>query len=510
MNKHQKRILGLAGNVALIGFSVVAASVGTVAWYGGRTRVKSTEMKITVANAEDYVMWHILKWDEDRKAGVCYNDVSEFTLPSYDQYIESRNIYSNVIIRAEVATPTGFGVDSQLYVDVSCVADLLFDGKLAGYTSNICQFKATVAEYTVTNDDEPITANFAIDMTDDNSQYITASNFFNNTNSGALSFVSLHNDTAAKDRDKLITVIPRFDSGTNSVASFTVFLECSYSPQLVDFYISQLNDGTNDSLSDQTILLEGDISEIEFRFGQKYDGNYVKAQTVNGKEQFILQKENIDLYNEIIEIYLANRSISQYFREMIILYTSYPMDKRETILFQNLTEKINKAISGNRKAILYLTDGSKKTVDFYGISGTNEQIFNYVIGIEKNENRRSTFSYRLNKVKTIVIIPDAQIEISEEEKEKLELMVYQGPIFAMDEIYDVAVEFNEYGLQLFRLWIHDRPKPYKVEGNVYHFKSSLNHLAIYFYKFGTTAKILSPEPVRKFMKDRFLEAANQY
>lgn len=260
-------------------------------------------------------------------------------------------------------------------------------------------------------------------------------------------------------------------------------------------------------IKNQTTIKDKDIPAIANIF---FEERYKKEEHFTKDLQFILQKENIDLYNEIIEIYLANRSISQYFREMIILYTSYPMDKRETILFQNLTEKINKATSGNRKAILYLTDGGKKTVDLYGISGTNEQIFNYVIGIETSGNRRTTFSYRLNKIKNIVIIPDAQIEISDEEKEKLDLMVYQGPIFAMDEIYDVAVEFNEYGLQLFRLWIHDRPKPYKVEGDVYHFKSSLNHLAIYFYKFGTTAKILSPEPVRKFMKDRFLEAANQY
>ena len=169
-------------------------------------------------------------------------------------------------------------------------------------------------------------------------------------------------------------------------------------------------------IKDQTTIKDKDIPAIANIF---FEERYKKEEHFTKDLQFIVQKENIDLYNEIIEIYLANRSISQYFREMIILYTSYPMDKRETILFQNLIEKINKAISGNRKAILYLTDGSKKTVDLYGISGTNEQIFNYVIGIETNGNRRLTFSYRLNKVKNIVIIPDVQIEISEEEKENM-------------------------------------------------------------------------------------------
>ena len=246
------------------------------------------------------------------------------------------------------------------------------------------------------------------------------------------------------------------------------------------------------------------IANMFFEERYKKDGNYTKDL------QFIIQKENVDIYDEIVDLYLANRSISQYFREMLILFTSYPMDKRESILCKNIISKIQMGIDENRKAIIYLSDGTKKTMDFYGIFGTGEQIFNYLIGVELNGNKRETATYRLNKIKNVVIVPDSPRVINDDEKEKLELMVHQGPIFAINEILDVAIELNEYGKTLFRLWIHDRPKPYKVEGNIYYFKSSLNHIAIYFYKFGTTAKILSPNSLKDFMKERFKEAADLY
>ena len=260
-------------------------------------------------------------------------------------------------------------------------------------------------------------------------------------------------------------------------------------------------------IRDQIHVKDEDIPAIANMFFEeryKKEGNYTKEL------QFIIQKENLDIYEEIIELYLANRSISQYFREMLILFTSYPMDKRENILFKDIVSKIRMGIENNRKAIVYLTDGSKKTMDLYGIFGTGEQIFNYLIGVELNGNRRETATYRLNKVKNVIIIPDMTREISEDEKEKLDLMVYQGPIFPINEIVDAKVELDENGKTLFRLWIHDRPKPYKVDGNVYYFKSSLNHLVIYFYKFGNTAKFLSPDSAKKFIKEQFKKAEELY
>lgn len=289
MNKFQRKALVLAGNVSLIAFSTIAATVATVAWYGGTQTVTATNLTISCSKAEDSITWNILKYDDDQKAGICYNDEAEFYLPPYDQYIPSKNIYSNVLLRVDVYTPSGFGDENQLYVDVTCDHPLLDDGIISSFTSNICEFKATVANYTNT-EGETIITNSSIDMTNDDTQYRTVSSFFEGTTSGSVSFTNVINNTATKVRDNVITVIPHFYCGDDVVKKFVVFLECSYKPSLVDYYIAQ---HVGDNVDGGTIDLVGDITSIDFRFGEVYTGAYVK---VNGQEDLTTQDDYMIAY----------------------------------------------------------------------------------------------------------------------------------------------------------------------------------------------------------------------
>lgn len=247
------------------------------------------------------------------------------------------------------------------------------------------------------------------------------------------------------------------------------------------------------------------ITSVLFEESFKKEGNYTKDL------QFIVSKENLDLFEEIIAVYLKNRSISQFFREMLIMYTSFAMDKRQEIMFKDPINKIKRIISNHKKALVSFTDGARKTIEFYDIAGTGEQIFNYVIGVESDgKGKREIVSYRIQSLKTVIELPNSDVEIKDDEIEKLELMKYQGPVFAINEILDVKVKLTERGKTLWRVWIHDRPKPYKIEENLYYFKADLFHLIIYFYKFGTEAKILSPEKIKNFMRDCFEEAYKLY
>lgn len=285
----------------------------------------------------------------------------------------------------------------------------------------------------------------------------------------------------------------------------------SFINHLIKNYVGVFATNENDAIKKVTGQVNideeafGKITSLFFEERFKKEGNYSKDL------QFIISKENLEIYEEIIAVHLKNRSISQYFREMLIMYTSYPMDKRQAIMFEPLIEKVRRVIKHNKKALVTLVDGEKKTIDFYDIAGTGEQIFNYVIGVETtSKNERVITSIRLHNLKTIIELPNQTIEITESEKEKLELMKYQGPVFPINKIQDVEVEFSERGLILWRVYIHDRPKPYKIENNHYFFKADLLHIAIYFYKFGTEAKIVSPNEVKTFMKDRFKEAYEMY
>lgn len=276
MNKQQKGIISLAVNLGVICFSIIAASTATFAWFSEFTRVKATNIAVKVTGPDKNVNWDILKYDDDQKAGISYHDEKEFFLPSYDRYIQERNVYSNCIIKAIVNPPSGFDDTQQLYVDISSSGNLYNGSTLNNVTSNICQFKTTVYSYIDYTNTERI-INTSIDGTNADTQYRTATDFFAATDSGSLPFVTVHNNTAMKDRDKMITLIPRFNCGDEPVKQFVVYIECSYRQDLVDFYLSKLG---GDS-SGETIDLNGDIDRIKFRFGPKYTGTYTRVTAQN-------------------------------------------------------------------------------------------------------------------------------------------------------------------------------------------------------------------------------------
>lgn len=276
-NKLQKKILTVAANLGIIVLSGTAAATSTIAWFKNNG-IEASGLTIKCQTIEHNVVWNILKYDEEKKEGVLIHDEDEFYLPSYDQYITDKNLYSNVILKATVLTPVGFTDTQQLYIDITCDGNLRIGDELVPVTSNLCQFKATVYSF-ITGDDEINVVNQAIDDTTTNTEYLTASSFFNGTTSGSYSFVTVNADTAVKDRDKKITVIPRFNFGQEIVKQFIIYLECSYKPNLVDYYVADVNAHDEmGELADRQIDLEGDITEINFRFGQKYTGAYVKVE----------------------------------------------------------------------------------------------------------------------------------------------------------------------------------------------------------------------------------------
>ena len=276
MNRQQKNVISLAINVSVICFSIIAASTATFAWFAEVTRDTAKNMIVRVGAPDKNVNWDVLKYDDDQKAGIAYHDEKEFYLPSFDRYISEKNIYSNCILKALVNPPSGFDETQQLYVDITCTGNLFNGSEINDVTSNICQFKTTVYSY-IDYDNITHVMNSSIDGTNADTQYRTATDFFAATDSGSLSFVTVNNETAKKERDKVITLIPRFECDGNRVKQFLVYIECTYKKELVDYYLSQ----TGGESSGETIDLTGDITNIKFRFGEKYTGSYTRVTAQN-------------------------------------------------------------------------------------------------------------------------------------------------------------------------------------------------------------------------------------
>ena len=298
MNYLQKKILIITAGIANIALSLAVAATATFAWFSTQNQVTAEALEISTSAPETTLTWKILSFDDNTKKGVKSTNSADYKLPDYDRFVTSKNEYSNVILRAVIdvssydysKTSTNY---NQIYVDVSCDSnsllsyaivhadannDSLEDG-VPNKTSNICQFKAAVAAYSKKTtpdvfDGVGISAihdevNIGTSYNDDN-EYTSATSFFKTSNLTTNAFVTLHSDTPNK-RDSKITVIPKFDCGNDTVGKIVVYLECSYSPELVEYYHSTHPNQVGE------IKLNGDITNIIFRAGKGYSGAYVKV-----------------------------------------------------------------------------------------------------------------------------------------------------------------------------------------------------------------------------------------
>lgn len=383
MNRQQKRILATAANIMIIGFSAIAASTATVAWFNFQKTVEGEGISIRSVTADQTVSWDILRYDDEVKSGVMSHKASDFYLPSYDQYITDKNLYSNVILAATVLTPLGMSADQQLYVDITCNGALFNDSKIADFTSNICQFKATVYSYTNTEGEE-LSSNASIDTTNADTAYRTATSFFKGTTSGSVSFVTVKSSTPNKDRDNKITIIPRFNSSGEEVTRMMVYLECSYSPQLVDFYLSKLGD----TLEDRTIDLVGDITNIEFRFGTKYTGSYVRV----GSQDDLATNQDYMVVYEDEDIALDGSGDTPAAYNQSINYTPVEINKR-SYLGKDM-HRISATETTHNSDFNYTEDHNLKSRAGYNIGATGNTIASSGMSASISQNYPNDLTYQ--------------------------------------------------------------------------------------------------------------------
>ncbi len=276
MNRKQKKILTVAAGIANLSFTLTVAATATYAWFRENRRVSATGMSVQCAVPDSKLTWEILRYDDDLKSGISSDNVLDYYLDPYDQYITSRNIHSNVLLKATMTFDDGdlFTSGDQLYVDIKCGNETVYDGDkhVRSLTSNIAQFKATVGSYYTAGDPTtPVVVNESIDETSANTRYNTATNYFKSKKSST-AFLTVNNQTPNKVRRHQITLIPQFDCGNSSVKKLVTYIECSYKQSLVDFYLNSWGA----SLSGE-IDLSGDIIELNFRIGKSYSGAYVQV-----------------------------------------------------------------------------------------------------------------------------------------------------------------------------------------------------------------------------------------
>ena len=292
MNRHQKKVLALAGAVANLSFSIAVAGVATFAWFSNNRTVSATGMSVRSTGKNIEFSYTILKYNDDLKKGEAYyNDPSKFVLPDYDQYIRARNVYSNIVIRADLTFNNTLNTaNNEIFIDIKKDENstLKSGDVIRLLTSNVIQFKCIATSYTLNTEEQPTVIPVGISEVQgsykdvEDAEYRTAIQYFASRKTPT-TFISLMNGQPVDpENGNTIRLVPElFNVGI--IKHAVIYLECSYNEKLVDGFVADHPDG---SIHD----LEGDIKTIEFgvhsvensQFGQTSTGKYLKMTEYGG------------------------------------------------------------------------------------------------------------------------------------------------------------------------------------------------------------------------------------
>jgi len=213
----------------------------------------------------------------------------------------------------------------------------------------------------------------------------------------------------------------------------------------------------------------------------------------------------IDYINNYL---LRDISMSAYYRQMFSSYCSKPQNIREQIIFKHNFYSILKAIKEKNSIYFTTSNGGKYEVSPYKLTSSNEEMFNYLLG-QNNKNGQPN-NFRMSRINNITILSKPS-EFSDKSLLLLNKMIEVGPQYSIKdlELEPIIVELSESGINMFKTSYVNRPKPIKIENNIYTFNCSLQQAFQYFRRFGNHATIISPSKLLEQMK-QFYKTANYH
>ncbi len=226
--------------------------------------------------------------------------------------------------------------------------------------------------------------------------------------------------------------------------------------------------------------------------------------------QFLISKSNEKIYQIIEKYYLRERSISQYFREMLISYCSHSQWQRERYLFKKNAELILTAIKEKKKIIFSGIKGETIIIDPYKLKTTKEELYNYLIGyVDTKKGGRMLISRKLYKI-TEIHMTNEPFSFTDKELNHLDDTIEHGAQFPINEDSLTILELTSEGEKNYHNFYLNRPSYFKKEGNMYYFNCSYNQIEFYFFRFGEQVKIISPSHLQRKFKRKYYAALNNY
>ncbi len=265
---------------------------------------------------------------------------------------------------------------------------------------------------------------------------------------------------------------------------------------LISNYYEVINSNIN-KLEDNLLLLLKDIKNKEELVNdilkikeRNEESDYKKEYELT----FISTKESNDA---LVDIEYSNYSyiftISGYLRKLFNEYAKLNQDERERIIFKKEIELINSAIKNNKKIFFKIISNNieeKYEVSPLGIFNSKDRQFAYLIYYTST----SYNVINLYKLKDLRISRSFKDELSSSLKDNINNDLDKNdPQFINSPIINCKIRLTKKGQKMFTKIFINRPKPLKIEDDIYYFECSINQLFQYFSRFGSEALVLDNE-----------------
>lgn len=249
------------------------------------------------------------------------------------------------------------------------------------------------------------------------------------------------------------------------------------------------------------------------KLADKIVSTYIKNDRFQSRQTsaitLTVSGSSYDIIRIIENNMLKDTSLSQYLKDMFNSYLSIPRNERESIIFKDSYEDIEKALKEHR--ILSFTNTSSGDehayfVEPYVIAPSKEEQCNYLLCMDRNSKRPRTF--RISRLRSVFVTTDSFPIDPEIQKELLEKAI-RSPHSVSLTVHAV-VRLNKFGVRKFKVITKNRPIVSKIEGDLYHFDWPELQLEEYFKRFGRDAIVIEPESLKEKIKKFYYYGLREY
>ena len=182
---------------------------------------------------------------------------------------------------------------------------------------------------------------------------------------------------------------------------------------------------------------------------------------LNKKLNIKLNNSTVNKAIEALYYGPASLDISAFFRSMFLSYLSFPVYKRERIIYKEELERIEGVIRNNEK-LSYVNKEKNQThvLNPYSVEPSSHELFNYLIG--ESGNSRNIVSIRLSNIKDIFAIHEKR-EFSERFDPYFERMKRNGIQFGINKPDIFLITLNEKQYEGYWKKYLDRPEIIKED-----------------------------------------------